>query len=285
MAFKDVLIALDGYPEPVSEAAVWDAVAWARLLGAWPTALSFEVEMPGAGDVLATAVLHIDDLIVAEQRRSRANAAALLAAFAAAGGRSGPPGDTLVERGRAAHLPDLLVGHARVHDLTVLPVRPGDATQTRWPEAVLFGSGRPVLLLPDAARRKAPAFGLVAVGWDGGAPAARAVADALPILARAARVRVVTVAGEASHDTPRGPFAPASALLRHLARHGVQATAEEVDAAGRPAGDALHDDAARHGADLLVMGAYGHSRLRELVLGGATRTLLGRLPLPLFLSR
>ena len=74
-------------------------------------------------------------------------------------------------------------------------------------------------------------------------------------------------------------------LLRHLARHGVHATADEVDAAGRPTGEVLHDDAARHGADLLVMGAYGHPRLREVVFGGATRGLLGRLPLPLFLSR
>jgi nucleotide-binding universal stress UspA family protein len=111
-------------------------------------------------------------------------------------------------------------------------------------------------------------------------PAARAVADALPLLTRAKRVHIVTVSNEKRIDTRRsGPE-----LARHLARHGVDVILETVDAAGRSIGGALEAATRVHDSDLLVMGAYGHSRLREFVLGGATRSMITRPPLPVLLS-
>jgi nucleotide-binding universal stress UspA family protein len=102
----------------------------------------------------------------------------------------------------------------------------------------------------------------------------------LPVLAKARRVHVVTITNEKAIDTGRS----LGELGRHLARHGVEAALESVDAAGRGIGQALESFVRAHGADLLVMGAYGHSRVREFVLGGATKSILARPPVPTLLS-
>src|SRR5205807_2639441 len=112
----------------------------------------------------------------------------------------------------------------------------------------------------------------VAVAWDHSRPAARAVSDALPLLRTAKRVLVVTVADEKRLHRPDSGVE----LCKHLARHGVEVTFDRVQAKGRTIGDVLEAYASGHNVDLLVMGGYGHSRLREFVLGGATRSVLAR---------
>jgi nucleotide-binding universal stress UspA family protein len=136
-----------------------------------------------------------------------------------------------------------------------------------------------VLLLPpkdDGPHR----FDKIAIGWDGSRAAARAVADALPICALAASVELVTITDEKDME----PGAAPSDLRRHLSTHGVEAHAVDVPARGLDAGSALLRHCQATGADLLVMGAYGHSQFREFVLGGATRSVLAEAALPVLLS-
>ena len=118
------------------------------------------------------------------------------------------------------------------------------------------------------------------VAWDFSRPAARAVADALPILEKAKQVRVVTVTNEKIIDTKRS----GEELAKYLSRHGVQVVLDNVDAAGQRIGNVLEAYAASRNADLIVMGAYGHSRVRDFILGGATKSMLSRPPIPIFLS-
>ena len=148
-------------------------------------------------------------------------------------------------------------------------------------EAIIFGSGLPTMILPQV-RKRAGEFALntVVVAWDFGRPAARAVADALPLLEKAKRVFVLTVTNEKVIDTKRS----GAELAKHLARHGVNVTLDVVDAGGRSVGEAMESHVTSRNGDLLVMGAYGHSRLREFILGGATKSMLARPPVPIFLS-
>ncbi|NGX97210.1 MAG: universal stress protein, partial [Candidatus Afipia apatlaquensis] len=118
------------------------------------------------------------------------------------------------------------------------------------------------------------------VAWDFSRPAARAVADALPILERAKIVRVVTITEEKTIDTKRS----SAELAKHFACHGIESVLEEEEAAGRTIGQALEDYATAHDIDLLVMGAYGHSRMRDFILGGATKSIVANPPLPVLLS-
>jgi nucleotide-binding universal stress UspA family protein len=123
-------------------------------------------------------------------------------------------------------------------------------------------------------------LGTVVVAWDFSRAAARAVSDSLPLLERAATVRVVTVLNEKHLDRKHS----AEELSKNLSRHGIDVMLDRVDAGGRAIGDVLGEYVASHAADLLVMGAYGHSRLREFVLGGATRSLLSKPSLPILFS-
>jgi nucleotide-binding universal stress UspA family protein len=148
-------------------------------------------------------------------------------------------------------------------------------------EAALFDTGRPALVVPHAG----PAGSLgrrVLVAWNGSREAARAVHDALPLMAGAEAVTVVTI------DPESGPDAhgeePGADIARHLARHGLPVTVRRVVGSGIAAGDLLLNEAADLGADLIVMGAYGRSRLREFVLGGATRTMLRQMTVPVLMA-
>jgi nucleotide-binding universal stress UspA family protein len=167
---------------------------------------------------------------------------------------------------------------ARYFDVTVLQQPdPAGAETADLIEAVLFGSGRPVLIVPF---RQGPfQVTTVLIAWDEGRPAARAVADALPLLALAERVEVVTV-GEVKGDRNRD----SSHLVRHLACHGIEAhMAHLVRDQGSVAGTLLAH-AANGEADLIVMGGYGHSRLREIVLGGTTRRILQTMTVPVLMA-
>ena len=166
--------------------------------------------------------------------------------------------------------------YARLRDLTILP-----ESNDRWyAEAVVFGSGRPTLVLPQNPRARSFELGTVAVAWDFSRAAARAVSDAMPMLETAKRVRVVTVLNEKRLDNKHS----AEELSKNLSRHGIDVVLDRVDARGRPIGAVLEAYVVSHEADLLVMGAYGHSRLREFVLGGATNSLLSKPPLPILFS-
>jgi nucleotide-binding universal stress UspA family protein len=279
MTYKDVLLTLASYPEATTPSAIDLAVDFAAAVGAKISALACEVRIAVPGSFLSPALLDVGSIAAADERKSRVQAEALLAAFQAAAERKDVFEERILERCLTSELPGLLTDYARLRDLTIMPVDESGFAGPWNPEAVIFGSGRPVLLVPHVSE-KPFALDTATVAWDFSRPAARAVADALPLLAKAKRVHIVMVTNEKRIDSKRsGPE-----LAKHLARHGVEVILDTVDAAGRGIGEALEYSARIHDSDLLVMGAFGHSRLREFVLGGATLSMMSRPRLPVFLS-
>jgi nucleotide-binding universal stress UspA family protein len=276
MSFKDILVALASYPEPAPLSVVEDAVAIAAALGAHLTAVSCETRVQLPGHFISNSL--VSGMIAGETDKSRKNARELLAAFDAAAKKSDILHEAILEKCITLDVPDILVEYARLRDLTILSV---PASYDQWyAEAIIFGSGRPTLILPESPRLPPFQLGTVMVAWDFSRAAARAVSDALPMLELAKKVRVVTVINEKTLDTKHS----AEELARNLARHDIDVVLDKVDAKGRAIGDVLESHALSHQAGLLVMGAYGHSRLREFVLGGATRRLLSKPPLPILFS-
>ncbi|MFZ1988318.1 MAG: universal stress protein, partial [Alphaproteobacteria bacterium] len=143
----------------------------------------------------------------------------------------------------------------------------------------LFETGHPSLLYPDQAPEKL-SLDTVLISWDCSRAASRAVADALPILKRAKQVKVITVSGE--KDLPAEDTK--TPLLEYLAAHEVNAQFDIVKIGGRHIGEVLLAEAASVRADLIVMGAFGHSRMREFFLGGATSGVLEKAKLPILMS-
>lgn len=171
--------------------------------------------------------------------------------------------------------------HARHADLAILgqpdPDRPLDSAVS--PDHILLYSGRPALVVPYIGFSGSVGERVI-VAWNAGREASRAVNDALPLLARAAVVRVLAINPERADG--HGEQVGADVAL-HLARHGVKADVS-VMSSDIGEGDMLLSQAADFGADLIVMGAYGHSRARELILGGVTRHLLRHMTVPVFMS-
>lgn len=280
MAFKDVLLQLSSYPEPTPLAAVDQAVAFAQALEARITALSCEIIVHVPGTVLAPALLDLRGIIAAEHRKSVANAHALIEAFENAAKSRGVAHEHFVESCENAQVPEFVTEYARLADLTMIPVGHGEGFQQYIAETVIFGAGRPVIVFEAPEAPASVGCDVIGVAWDFSRPAARAVADAMPLLERAKTVRVVTIAEDKPIETRRS----AAELARHLAMHGIDAILDTEHAAGRPVGRALADYAAARRLDLLVMGAYGHSRMREFVLGGTTKFILAEPPIPVLLS-
>jgi nucleotide-binding universal stress UspA family protein len=276
MAYNDILVALTSYPEPTPVSVVEDAVSVASALGAHIAALSCEMHVQVPGHFISGSVVGLPGVIAGEAGKSRKNAHDLLAAFEAAAAKSGVSRESILQKCKSFEVPDLLVEYARLRDLTIMP-----ASNDRWyAEAVIFGSGKPTLILPESPRPRPFELGTVAVAWDFSRAAARAIADAIPLLEKSKKVRVVTVLNEKHMDNKHS----AEELSKNLSRHGIDVVLDRVDAKGRPIGDVLEAYVASHASDMLVMGAYGHSRLREFVLGGATKSLLLKPPLPILFS-
>jgi nucleotide-binding universal stress UspA family protein len=172
-----------------------------------------------------------------------------------------------------------LATQARVADLFIGTRPYGDPAKSEHiEEAVLFRAGRACIFLPPNVTSDA-SFDRVVIAWKDTREAARAVAEAMPLIRMASEVDVILVSeGDGSSGST-----DAADIGRHLARHGV--SAEIRTAQGQPdVASALLREARASRADLLVMGGYGHSRLRELVLGGATRDVLANAPIPVFMA-
>lgn len=173
--------------------------------------------------------------------------------------------------------PDAVEIHGRLFDLLVMskPSREGKGGSSASLHAAIFGCGRPVLALPHTWQGGRPAR--IAIAWDGSKEAARTVTMALPVLCRADQVLVIT--GLVGDDVP-----PPSQLVRYLANHGIEAKTWAFVPQDAPLGQDILEQCEKAKADLLVMGAYSHSRLRELVLGGVTRQCLANASIPLLVA-
>ncbi len=218
------------------------------------------------------------------QQAARARADAALERFAEAARRDQIAFETRIDRVLYTEIADAVATSARYVDLAILGQHdPDDAlSNPRYlPEEVVLGGGRPVLILPYIG--PARTFGeRVIVAWDASREAARAVNDALPLLRQARQVGVVSV-------NPRPwPFGhgeePGADIGLHLARHGVKVEVQRIEAQDVDPANAILSHVADQSADLLVMGAYGHSRIREFVLGGVTRTILAEMTVPVLMS-
>ncbi|AWN42778.1 universal stress protein [Methylobacterium durans] len=275
-AIRDVLVGttVEGESDPTSS-AIGYGLTLAKAAGAHLTVQSASWRLSGddawLGDFDNEGVAVIDRRLDEMARAVAGNTAgeAALAGVACTTETPSLPYPEVVSR---------LAALARLHDLTVLDAGPRTYDLDRETiEKALFLSGRPVIAVPPghdafAARR-------IIVAWDGSAQAARAANDALPFLRAAEAVEIVSCGDESEihAEVPGAEFAP------HLTRHGVNVSVNDLPK-GRGIADTLRTQAGLFRADMIVMGAYRHSRAREFFFGGVTRSLLRVSPAPLFLS-
>jgi nucleotide-binding universal stress UspA family protein len=223
------------------------------------------------------------DLLEMLQQRARERAEAALARFAEIASRNQISFETRMDRVLYTALADALATNARYADLAIVgQADPDDAeTPSYLPEEVTLASGRPSLVIPYIG--PPPTLGQrVTVAWNASREAARAVNDALPILKRAQAVDVVTVN---PNDAPFGHGEePGADIALHLARHSIKVEVRRIETHDLDVANTILSHIADRGSDLLVMGAYGHSRLRELVLGGVTRTILREMTVPVLMA-
>jgi nucleotide-binding universal stress UspA family protein len=213
------------------------------------------------------------ELIEDQMRQGRERAETLTRELRAAGERANVATQQFVEEGEST---DVLARHAASADLLVLAQdAPGEAPAVA--DELALRSAAPVLFIPYIGAHEQIGRRIV-VGWNGAREAARAMRDALPFLKRAEQVTLVA----AELDERRRPELDRATAF--LERHGVAAQARHLSSVDVGAGDFLLNALADESADLLVMGAYGHSRLRELALGGATRHVLRSMTAPVLMS-
>jgi len=281
MTYADLLLHIDTYPKPTTAAAINEAVALAASLGGKLTGLAVEVEIPVHSNRLADYLIGLTAMTDAEEARSRAACRDGLAHFTKAATAAGIVHATLSKKVNHYDVPGKVAALARTYDLSILPMVGGFDGQMEVADSVVFNSGRPILIFhvgQGAGLTRGP--DLVVLAWDGSRGAARAMADALPILIRAKRVRVVTILNEKPHAVSK----LGEGAQRHLQTYGVSATLDEVDACGAEIGAVFDRYIKANKPDLLVMGAYGHSRAREFLLGGATEHALRVPTCPVLLS-
>lgn len=179
------------------------------------------------------------------------------------------------------HVGDTFGRLARSFDLSVIRQAEPNKAEQEVPiiEGALFESGRSVIVVPYVQTQGAK-FNRVMVGWDGSRTAARAIGDAMPVLERAKMIEVFTVVAGPTKNTEL----PGIDIGQHLSRHGLKVEVKRIPAEGINVPEAILSHAADISADFMVMGGYGHSRLREYVLGGATRGILASMTLPTLMS-
>jgi nucleotide-binding universal stress UspA family protein len=276
----DLLLHLDSYPDPATKPAIDGAVILAAALGGKLTALAYQVVVPLESNRLADWVVDLSALVRAAEAKSAEACKAAIGRFTEQAKAAGTFGAALTLRADLFDVADDVARRARTRDLTIVPLTGAANGHREVAQSVIFGSGRPVLVFTPGRRPPPRAFDTIAIAWDGEARAARSVADALPLLKRAKQVRVFTIVGE----KPSATGGLAADLVRHLQTHGVAAAVDEVAARGRRIGAALDAYIRARRPDLLVMGAFGHSRLREFILGGATEHMLAKPLAPVFLA-
>ncbi len=271
--FRDILAVLS----EESGAAGAVSVSFARHFGAFVTALAY-----GPAPELAAAALADLEygafLVGAPEYRDAAKAR--LAGFEARAKNAGIDYALIAPDEGEGALPPRLSHVARCFDLVVMEQPERNHAPLGGGEigSMLIHSGRPVITAPYI-QRTPPEFERVAIAWDASACAARALAAAMPALRQARVVEVIT----AWDSKARSAVGDGAEIIRHLSRHGVAASFKHLPSGGDPA-NLLLSHIADSGADMIVAGAYGHSRVTEAVFGGFTRTLLESMTVPLLMA-
>ncbi len=274
MAIKDILVVLE--PGPEGRHVDEFALSLSSQLGAHLTAAGVALQTIAPVSFMGDYPYELMAQATDEARASAQSAFDRLNTAAPAGVNV----DYVPVEGFTSEAIDRVARLARHYDLTIVrqnsPDEDGFASQLAV--GTIFGSGRPCIMLPYI--HKGPAkLGKAMVAWDGGVVVARALSGSLSLLQKAGKVEVVTVA-KADQDFDS---VPGFDITRHLARHGINATLKQLPATDDIAAILL-SHAADSAPDYIVMGCYGHSRLRELVLGGTTREILGSMTVPIVMA-
>ena len=259
------------------------SVKFAAELKARLTGLVVEVDFIDYSEferaVTASEKASAVEAILAQRGKTHTIASSAGALFEATARERGVLGGMRYKTCVSAEIPDCVAEMARLYDCTLLPSREEvGGFNVPIVEEVLFSSGRPLILVPDNA---VCSIGYVIVAWDGSRPASRTVHDALPILRAATAVDILTI----TEEKPLDRLPSGLDLVRHLKAHDITAKYEEIRFGSKPVGEQIMNEAKRRGAGLLVMGAYGHARVRQIIFGGATRTVLKDPRLPVLLSQ
>ena len=281
MAFKDLLVHIDA--SAACKHRTDAALALARRQGASVTGVALALE-----STISTYV-GIDfpaSLSEAQQDVVRKSADTAIAMFEEAAGEAGVKCTTHRITCGATKAPAQLSFHARHADITFMgqPNKddPGAAFQDSLLDGVLFASGRPVYVVPHIGRFEVPSRKAV-IAWDGGKKAARAVNDAIPLLEGRGGEIVVLVINAEQRKGAHGDQ-PGADIAAHLERHGLSTRVERQTVAQVSVDAAILNYLFDASADLLIMGAYGHSRLRERAFGGVTNEILHQMTTPVLMS-
>ena len=272
---KDIVVNLGlGAHDPAGDYAISIAETFqAHVLG---VAFSYEPIIPG------TVMGGIPPEFIESQRaESDQRAQAAVGHFETAAKRVGVSYETRIVSASISGAADRLGRLARRFDMVVVgqPEREKSVPDEVVDEGVLFESGRPVIFVPFI-QKNGLKLDRVMVCWDGSRAATRAIADSLPLLRKGKQVEIVMVAnGRAKSDEIAGVD-----LGQHLARHGLNVEVKRITSPDIDVASTILSYAADTSADFLVMGGYGHSRLREFVLGGVTRGLLESMTVPVLMS-
>ncbi|MET4634386.1 universal stress protein [Kaistia defluvii] len=265
------------YPGLAPDESIIAAVAFAGALGCELQATTFSVKIPPVSSPIGNFLLNIPELIRTTEENSLADCLRLqdLVHRWADGRIKAQCSSKKLMLGLAGNAATI---EARYYDVSLVPWAVDNLVIQELAQSVVFDAGRPVILVPPSATSKP--IGHVAIAWDGSRVAARALADLMPLLAQNTFITVLTVQNEKPLEAPD----IAEALAASLKRRGVQALARNVELGGREIAEALQETALEVGADLMVMGGFGHTRLRDFILGGATKGVFSDLRLPVLFS-
>lgn len=269
---------LPTYPDPPGPKVAANAVAVANQLGATLDAAVINVDIPDVSNAFSSLLLDLPAKIREVNAASRNCGKALLDAIAVEAGRRKVTLTSQALKAQPAFIGETAAREGRYFDVCMVGWMRDTESIRATAEEVVFSSGRPTLILPG--EEEVGALDHVVIAWDGSRVAARAVADARPFLERASTISIVTVT-----DEKVLPHEDVGDRLAHgLAARGLPAKAERIHAGDNEIGAALEDHAMRINGNLLVMGGWGHSRIRDFVLGGATEGILSDLRLPVLMS-
>lgn len=277
MHIRTAYLPLATYPDAVADQSILAAVRFASVLDCTLHVTTFSVNIPQVSSPFGDLLLDVPSLVRSAEQKSKADCRRYQDMVKEAAGKNLKLEAVTKEIVLgAAH--ETAAYEARYYDLTLLPWAPKTVASEDLAQTVVFGSGRPVILIPPDV--KAKPLEHIAVAWDGSTVAARALWDALPLLRKGGHVSVLTIGDE---KALRGPDL-ARTLATHLENRGIKAQAYNIKLEGRRISDALQETAIEKGANLLVMGGFGHSRFRDFLLGGATSGILTKLQMPVLLS-
>jgi len=277
MALKDIIVPIDTTDAGKSRVEAAIAIASAHDAHVSGVAVLYRPYIPPHAEVEISA-----EILEMRQKALRESAEEAGAMFQARMDQAGCSSEWRIVEGDPI---DVLSEQARYGDLLIVSQNPsaGDLLPGghEMPDRVILSAGRPVLVVPYIYK-EGPIGKHPLVAWDAGRMAARAVHDAMPILKKADNVTIMVANPEAGADG-HGDL-PGADLATHLARHGVNATADHTVSPDMAIGELLLSRVADDSADMLVLGAYGHARWRELVLGGVTAHILEHMTVPVLMS-